>query len=332
MIPQAKNMPNMNTFAQKTVSVVLPIYNEEGNIAELLTRVEQAISGFGEYEIICIDDGSRDASPNILSEQAAKNPHVKVLTFSRNFGHQIAITAGLDYAEGNAVIIMDSDLQDPPEVIPDMIRKWQEGFEVVYGKRRTRDDASVKRWTAFLFYRLLHRLANISIPEDTGDFRLLDRRVVLEMRKLREHSRFMRGLTSWVGYRQTAIEFERGARNTGVTHYPFMKMLKFALDGITSFSTIPLRLATYCGFASAGIGFVWGLYALYRRFFLPPSETVTGWTTIVIAIFFLGGIQLIILGIVGEYIGRIFIESQHRPLYLVRSTQNIKNNPSPPAA
>lgn len=315
---------------EPTLSVILPIYNEEESIAELYRRLKAVLKVYGDHEIIFIDDGSTDRTPERVDELAENDSAVRVLHFSRNFGHQIAITAGLDYAEGDAVIIMDSDLQDPPEVISSMVQKWQEGFEVVYGKRLSRNDAPLKRWTAFVFYRLLHRLSNISIPEDTGDFRLLDRRVVVEMRKLREHSRFMRGLTSWVGYRQTAIEFERAARKSGATHYPFMKMLKFAFDGITSFSTIPLRLATYFGFASAGIGFVWGLYALYRRFFLPPSETVTGWTTIVIAIFFLGGIQLIILGIIGEYIGRIFIESQRRPLYLLRSTHNIQKKPSLP--
>lgn len=310
------------------LSIILPVYNEEGNLPELHERVSSALSSIGSYEIVYVDDGSRDNSPAILADLAKRDAHVKVLSFSRNFGHQIAITAGLDYAEGQAVVIMDSDLQDPPEVIPNMVRQWRKGFEVVYGKRRTRDDTRMKRWTAFVFYRFLHRLANISIPEDTGDFRLLDRSVVLEMRQLREHSRFMRGLTSWVGFRQTAVEFERGARKAGITHYPFMKMLKFALDGIASFSTIPLRLATYFGFASAGIGFLWGAYALYRRFFLPPNETVTGWTTIVIAIFFLGGIQLIILGIIGEYIGRIFMESQHRPLYILRSTLNVEKEQS----
>lgn len=175
------------------ISVVLPIYNEEGNIVKLLQRIERTLSLLGEYEVVCVDDGSTDNSSSLLFETAQKSPHVKVITFSRNFGHQIAITAGLDYAEGDAVIIMDSDLQDPPEIIPKMIQKWQEGFEVIYGKRLSRSDSAVKRWTAFAFYRLLNRLANISIPEDTGDFRLLDRRIVLEMRRLREHSRFMRG-------------------------------------------------------------------------------------------------------------------------------------------
>ncbi|MEI6498902.1 MAG: glycosyltransferase family 2 protein [bacterium] len=304
------------------ISLILPIYNEEGNIAELYLRSQKVLASSGKYEIIYVNDGSKDGSYEMLLKLAQKDKNIKILDFSRNFGHQIAITAGLDYAEGDAVVIMDSDLQDPPEIIPKMIKQWQAGYEIVYAKRRTRKDTFFKKATASFFYRILKNFANINIPEDTGDFRLMDRKVVLEMRKLKEHSRFMRGLTSWVGFKQTAVLFDRDQRKYGRTGYPFWKMVRFAIDGLTSFSFFPLKLASYIGSFSALIGFVWGLYAIYERLFF-PERVVAGWTTIVIVTSFMGGIQLMILGVIGEYIGRIYAETQNRPLYIIKDRVNF---------
>jgi len=300
------------------ISLILPIYNEEENIAELYSRCKKVLSALGKYEIVFVNDASKDKSLEKISALAQKDKHVRILDFSRNFGHQIAITAGLDYAEGDAVIIMDSDLQDPPEILPEMVKKWREGYEIVYAKRRTRKDTFFKKATASIFYRILKNLANINIPENTGDFRLMDRKVVIEMRRLREHSRFMRGLTSWVGFKQTAVLFDRDERKHGQTGYPLRKMVKFAIDGLTSFSFFPLKLASYIGSFSALVGFVWGIYAIWERLF-HPDQVVAGWTTIVIVTSFMGGIQLIILGVIGEYIGRIYAETQNRPLYIIRS-------------
>jgi dolichol-phosphate mannosyltransferase len=246
-----------------------------------------------------------------------------LIDFSRNFGHQIAITAGLDHAQGDAVIIMDSDLQDTPETIEEMVKKWKEGYEVVYGKRRTRRDGIFKRSTAFIFYRLLKRFTNIEIPEDTGDFRLMDKKVVVEMKRLREHSRFMRGLTSWVGFKQTSVLFDREERKFGATAYPMSKMLKFAIDGLTAFSYIPLKLAAYLGFTTAFLSVIGIIYALYRKIF-HPGEVISGWTFTIICIFFIGSIQLIVLAVIGEYIGRIYTETQQRPLYIVRQKINLE--------
>lgn len=305
------------------ISVVLPIYNESGNIPELMERCQHTLQQYGRYEIVCVNDASQDSSLQLLEEYAQKNSGVKIIDFARNFGHQAAITAGVDFASGDAVIVMDSDLQDPPELIPQLVEKWQEGYEVVYAQRRTRKDTSFKKMTAFFFYRVLQRFSNVEIPVDTGDFRLMDRSVVKELNRMREHSRFMRGLTSWVGFRQTSVLFDRDERKHGETNYPLVKMLKFALDGITSFSSIPLRLATYFGFLTAFIGVLAAGYAGYRRFFLPESATVPGWTTIVMAVFLIGGVQLIVLGIIGEYIGRIYTEVQNRPLYVVGKKINF---------
>ncbi len=300
------------------LTLILPIYNEEGNIEEVYKRSTEVLKSFKKpYEIIFINDGSRDSSISMLRELAKKDEAIKVLNFSRNFGHQIAITAGLDYASGEAVIIMDADLQDKPEVIPEMVKEWQKGFDVIYGRRKTRKDTIFKKYTAWLFYRAINKLANIDIPLDTGDFRLMDRKVVDEMVKLREHSRFMRGLTSWCGFNQTAVYFDRDERRFGVTNYPLKKMIKFALDGITAFSYVPLKLSTYLGFVAAFIGFCYGVFEIIKKI-IAPSSNVPGWTSLIIIVLFIGGIQLIILGIVGEYIGRIYTEAQNRPLYVVR--------------
>lgn len=312
------------------ISLILPIYNEGKNLEELYQRSRAVLEKIGDYEIIFINDGSSDDSLETIVSFSRLNSRIKLVDFSRNFGHQIAITAGLDFARGDAVIIMDSDLQDTPEAIAEMVEKWREGFDVVYAKRRTRQDGFFKKATAFIFYRILKKLANIDIPEDTGDFRLMDKKVVSEMRRLREHARFMRGLTSWVGFRQTCILFDRADRRHGSTGYPFGKMLKFAIDGLTAFSHIPLKLAGIFGYFVAVLSVLGILYALYRKLFY-PAEVISGWTFTIITVLFIGSVQLIFLAILGEYVGRIYTESQNRPLYVVRQTLNMNSQDSPVA-
>nr|MDD3719887.1 glycosyltransferase family 2 protein [Candidatus Gracilibacteria bacterium] len=309
------------------ISFILPIYNESGNIKELYSRIINTINNLScEYELVFINDASKDNSLDLLIELSNSDKNVKTLNFSRNFGHQIAITAGLDYANGDIVVIMDTDLQDPPEIIPEMLAKYNEGYKVIYAKRRTRKDSFFKKITAKMFYRILRKLSNIDIPLDTGDFRMMDRDVVEQMKKIREHSRFMRGITSWIGFKQTFVEFDRDERKYGVTNYPLSKMLKFALDGITSFSYKPLKIATYTGFMTSFFAFVYALYIVISYFFLGKVYEI-GWPTIILAIMFFGGLQLIILGIIGEYIGRIYTETQNRPLYIISDIYNNgKNN------
>lgn len=303
------------------ISLVLPIYNEEGNIKELYTRSINVLKKFGDYEIIFVNDGSRDKSLTMLKELARKDKRVKILDFSRNFGHQIAITAGLDYATGDAVVVMDSDLQDTPETIEKMVAKWKKGFDVVYAKRRSRKDTFFKKSTAFLFYRTLRKIANIDIPEDTGDFRLMDQKVVKEMQKLREHSRFMRGLTSWLGFKQTFVLFDREDRKYGTTGYPLKKMIKLAIDAITSFSYFPLRVPLYIGIVVSFIGLTSLMILAFKSMNL---STLTIISNILIGILILvTGIQLILLGILGEYIGRIYTEVQNRPLYVLNDKINF---------
>lgn len=304
------------------ISLILPIYNEEKSIRELYERSVATLKPLGTYEIIFVNDGSSDDSIRELMKTSARDHNVKIIDFSRNFGHQIAITAGLDYARGSAVVIMDSDLQDTPETIKPMVEKWKQGYEIVYAKRRSRRDGPLKKATAWFFYRLLRKFANIEIPKDTGDFRLMDKRVASEMRRLREHSRFMRGLTSWVGFKQTEVLFDRDSRKHGQTAYSVGRMLKFAFDGLTSFSYIPLKLASLLGFITALLSLGGIAYALFRKFFY-PGEVISGWTFSVIAIFLIGSVQLIVLGVIGEYIGRIYTESQARPLYVIRNKVNI---------
>ncbi len=300
-----------------TFSIVVPIWNEEQVIPELYRRVLSIMEATqATWELICVDDGSRDQSLSLLLELHAKDPRVKVLHFSRNFSHQIAITAGADFAEGDAVIVMDADLQDPPEVVARMIEKWREGYEVVYAVRTTREGESLfKLWTASLFYRLLQRITDINIPLDAGDFRLMDRHVVLTMRQLREQHRFMRGLSSWVGFRQIGIEYERAERFAGETKYPLRKMLRLATSAITSFSHVPLQLATYVGFTLASISLIAILLTVILR--LSGNNFFLGQATTLVSVLFLGGVQLIFLGIIGEYLGRIYDEVKQRPLYIV---------------
>ena len=276
-----------------------------------------------------MNDGSCDQSPELLRAAAEQDPRIKVINFSRNFGHQVAITAGIDYSGGEAVIVMDADLQDPPEILPALVEKWREGFDVVYAVREERAGESIfKRGTAALFYRLLKRLARIEIPADTGDFRLMSRRAVEAFKSLRERHRFIRGMVSWVGFRQTAVHYQRETRYAGSTKYPLRKMLSFAMDGIASFSFAPLHFATYLGFAAAGVSFLYLLYALWIKLF--TDQSVTGWASLIVSVLFVGGVQLITLGIIGEYIGRIYDEIKQRPLYIVADTMGFDCSSTPP--
>lgn len=311
---------------KQLISYILPVYNEEAGLKEFyssLSKVLSEASNFS-FELIFINDGSKDTSFQLLEKIHKQDERVTIVNFSKNFGHQMAITAGLDIAQGDAAIIMDTDLQDPPEVSIKLIEKWQEGFQVVYAQRKQRQDGAAKKLTAYMFYRILDKLSEVKIPKDTGDFRLLDKSVVLELRKFRETNRFMRGLTSYIGFKQTAILFERNKRFAGQTHYPFRKMLKLAFDGITSFSTVPLKIITHFGFYVSVFSFLGIIYALFVRVFI-PEITVQGTTFAVISVLFMGGVQMIMLGILGEYIGRIYQEVQNRPLYIVSAVLKKKN-------
>lgn len=300
-----------------TFSLVIPIWNEEKVIPELYRRVVEVMDTTSEpWELICVNDGSRDRSLELLIELHEKDPRVKVIDFSRNFGHQVAITAGADFAEGDAVIVMDADLQDPPETVLKMIAQWRNGYEVVYAMRAKREgETQFKLLTAKIFYRLLRSITDVEIPLDTGDFRLMDRRVVQAMRQLREKHRFMRGLSSWVGFRQTGVEYERAERYAGETGYPLQKMVRLAMTAITGFSYLPLQLATYLGFSLAFISLAGIVLTIVLR--LSGSNFFFGQATTLVSVLFLGGIQLIVLGIIGEYLGRIYDEVKGRPLYIV---------------
>lgn len=302
-------------------SIVVPMYNEEAVIEETYIRLKEVMDQTGEaYELLFVNDGSRDRTSEIVGEIADKDPHVRMLDFSRNFGHQIAITAGMDYAAGRAIVVIDADLQDPPSVILKMIEKWKEGYDVVYGKRLKRKGETLfKKVTAKFFYRLLRNMTNVDIPVDTGDFRLIDRKVADVLRGLKEKNRFVRGLVSWVGFRQTSVEYIREERWAGETKYPLKKMIRFAMDGITSFSHKPLRLATYLGFGLSGLSFVYLLIVLFQALF--TNSTQPGWASTVAINLFFNGIVLILLGIIGEYIGRIYDESKARPLYIVQEVK-----------
>lgn len=299
-------------------SIVAPIYNEYDNIPELHRRVSEVMNSTGEtWELVLVDDGSTDGSTERIRELAARDKHVRQVIFARNFGHQIAVTAGLDYSRGQAIVIIDADLQDPPEVILELAKKWKEGYEVVYAVRTEREGETwFKKVTAALFYRVIFRITDVKIPLDTGDFRLLDRKVVNVMNQMRERHRFLRGMASWVGFKQIGVEYKRQARLSGVTKYPFNKMLKLALNAITGFSYFPLQVATYVGFVAAGIAILAiPIVAILR---MTGSHFFEGQTTTLISVLFLGGVQLISLGILGEYVGRIYDEVKGRPLYVVR--------------
>lgn len=299
------------------LSVVVPVFNESAVIRPFYDRTTAALDRIPDvqFELIFVDDGSHDDSFAQLSLLAAHDPRVRVVKFSRNFGHQIAITAGLDHAQGDCVVFIDADLQDPPEVIAEMVAKWRDGYEVVYGVRAHREgEGRLKLLTASVFYRLLKSITKVEIPVDVGDFRLVGRRAADQLRQMREKDRFVRGLVSWVGFKQTGVVYNRDPRFAGETKYPYSKMIKFALDGITSFSTVPLKLATWLGYAASALAFLYLLSVFVQKLL---GYTVQGWATIMVALLFLGGVQLIALGIIGEYLGRLFNESKPRPMYVV---------------
>lgn len=301
------------------VSVVAPCRNEADNLAEFLTRVASVLEGKGvTYEVIIVDDGSTDDTYARATELAGLHPSTTVIRLSRNFGHQAAVTAGIDHADGHAVVLIDADLQDPPEVIGSMIDRWREGYQVVYGQRRSREGETLfKVATATWFYRLLSALTDRSIPADTGDFRLMDRSVVDALRTMREKHRFIRGMVSWVGFRQTPVLYDRKPRTAGASNYPLKKMLLFALDAITSFSVVPLRLITILGFLITFATVLLSVVIVCVKLFL-PTYFIPGFPVVTLLILFFGGVQLFALGILGEYLGRIYEEIKHRPLYVVR--------------
>jgi glycosyltransferase involved in cell wall biosynthesis len=314
----------MESAAHPEYSFVVPVYNEEEALPELLRRVAALLERMdGECEVILVDDGSSDRSYEVMAEGREQDPRFKLLRLSRNFGHQIAVTAGLDVAQGNAVIVMDADLQDPPEVAIEMAARWREGFDIVYAVREEREgETPFKRATAKVFYRVFRRMTDVDVPLDVGDFRLVDRRALDAFRSMRETNRYVRGMFSWIGFRQVGVPFRREERFAGETKYPFGKMVKFATDGIVSFSAAPLRLALKIGFLVSGLSFLMGAVFLVSK--ILGLYSVPGLASIAVFVAFLGGIQLLLLGIVGEYIARIHDEVKGRPLYLVSDAQGLE--------
>lgn len=301
------------------LSVVVPCFNEEEVIGDTNSRLRAVLEQAPvDFEIIYVDDGSSDSTPDLLRHLQQSDERVRVVRFSRNFGHQMAITAGLEHASGDAVVVIDADLQDPPEVILELVAKWMDGYDVVYGVRAEREGETVfKLWTAKTFYRCIALLSDTRIPLDTGDFRLMDRRVVNALLGMPERDRFVRGMVSWLGFSQIGISYHREARTAGTTKFSFFKMLRFAMDGIFSFSVVPLRVATWIGFAASGIAIL-GIVIAVVEWLLGVHGLVKGWTSILIAVLFIGGVQLICMGIIGEYVGRTYGESKRRPLYVLR--------------
>jgi dolichol-phosphate mannosyltransferase len=309
-------MPN------ELVSIVVPVFNEVEMIGQMYARISSAARALVDldYELVVVDDGSRDGSFRALTVLAKQDGRLRVLKLSRNFGHQTAITAGIDAARGDCVIVIDADLQDPPEVIPAMVQKWREGFDVVYGVREKRaGESAMKLFTAAAFYRVLNWLTSVPIPLDVGDFRLVSRRVADRLRRMREKDRFVRGLVSWVGYAQVGVSYRRDPRVAGETKYPYRKMIKFAIDGLTGFSTVPLKMATWLGYLASAFAFLYLLGVFVQKWL---GYTVQGWATIMVAMLFLGGVQLICLGILGEYLGRVFDQVKDRPLYVIEEFVN----------
>ena len=305
------------------LSIIIPIYNEEKNIPELFDRLYKSVNTLtNSFEFIFVNDGSKDNSLAAIKNLALIHPFVKYIDFSRNFGHQIAVTAGLDQCTGKAAVIIDADLQDPPELIKDLHDKLNEGYNVVYARRRKRDgEGFAKKFTAKMFYRILSKITSISIPVDTGDFRIIDRKIIDVLKHMPEHQKFLRGQISWIGYKQTYILYDRSERYAGKTGYTYRKMIRFALDGITGFSNFPLKFATIAGFIVSGLSFFMILYALYSRFISEDYEP--GWTSLMLAVLFIGGVQLIGIGIIGEYISRISDNVRKRPLYIINDS-NIR--------
>jgi len=299
-------------------SIVVPVFNEGEVLNEFYRRLTIVMDELKEnYEIIFVNDGSTDNSLEIMKKLHSDDERIKIIDFSRNFGHQMAITAGIDYGSGKAIVTIDADLQDPPEIIPELIKKWKEGYDVVYGVRKKRKGESFfKKATALIFYRLLNRMTDINIPLDAGDFRLMDKKVANNLKKIREKNRYIRGLTSWIGFKQISVLYEREKRLAGHTKYPFKKMLKFAFDAIFSFTNFPLKIATYFGFLVAGLSFLYLIYVLYIKIF--TNITIPGWSSLIVAVLFLGGVELVCIGIIGEYIGRIGEEVKKRPLYVIK--------------
>jgi dolichol-phosphate mannosyltransferase len=308
------------------ISVIIPIYNEEQIIQELYNRLQKSVSQISQnYELLFVNDGSKDHSMLELIKLTQKNSRVFYINFSRNFGHQVAVTAGLDASKGKSVVIIDGDLQDPPELIVDLFKKHKEGYEVVYAKRRERKGESIfKKITAKLFYRILKRITAINIPLDTGDFRLIDRKVVEYLKQMPEQNKFLRGQIAWLGFKQTEVLFDRFERKYGKTGYSLGKMIQFAMDGITSFSDKPLQFVSKLGFGISLVSFIVILYAFYSHFVL--DRTITGWTSLIISSMFIGGVQLISIGVIGEYISRINKNVLKRPLYIVKETNCRKIN------
>lgn len=309
----------------KKISLIIPMYYEEEVAEQCYKRVKTVLDGLDnyDYEIICINDGSKDKTLEILERLAKNDDKLKVISFSRNFGHQAAVTAGLRNVTGDAIVIIDADLQDPPELIPDMLKLWEQGNEVIYGKRKTREGEShFKLFTAKMFYKILNSLSDVEIPKDTGDFRLVDRKVVDTINKLPEHNKFLRGLFSWVGYNQKEFDYERQERFAGKTKYPLKKMLKLAADGIISFSTKPLKILGMLGIFCVIISVLLIMYALISYFF-KLNQLSAGWTSIMIAVTFFAGVQLISIWILSEYIARIYDESRGRPEYIIKNKINF---------
>ncbi|OLT61086.1 glycosyltransferase family 2 protein [Moorena bouillonii] len=306
-----------------TYSLVIPVYNEENSISELYRRISTVMDQLGEVELILVNDGSCDRSLELMRDLHQKDPRVCYLSLSRNFGHQIAVTAGLNFVRGQGIIVLDADLQDPPEIIPVLVEKWQQGYQIVYAQRtQRRRESWLKRFPAYLFYRLLRRLANVEIPLDTGDFCLMDRRVVDVLNAMPERNRYVRGLRSWVGLRQTSVSYVRDPRFAGEIKYTIRKSLALAVDALVSFSKVPLRIATYLGLLATAIALLMAGLVLYWRIF-EPNSPVTGFATIMIAIFFLGAVQLVSIGILGEYVGRIYEEVKGRPLYVLSEVRGF---------
>ncbi|MCP5045788.1 MAG: glycosyltransferase family 2 protein [bacterium] len=299
------------------ISVIIPAFNEEGNIPELAGQLVKVLQNYRDYEILLIDDGSRDNTLESIKELNQQNPKIRYISLSRNFGHQNAIKAGLDFASGDCVITMDADLQHPPELIPQLVDKWREGYEVVYTVREDDQKLSfLKRKTSGLFYNLMNRFSDIKINKGAADFRLLDRSVVEVLKDINEYYLFFRGMTAWVGFRQCSVPFTPAQRFTGETKYTFGRMIGFALTGITSFSLKPLRLSVLLGVFFAVVAFIYGIYAIAMKLF--TDQTIPGWTSVLASVLFIGGIQLIVLGIIAEYIGKLFMESKRRPHYVIK--------------
>ena len=305
------------------LSVVIPIYNEEGNIPLLHQRLTTTLEGMNIfYELIFVNDGSKDRSMQLIRELAAKDARVKFIDFSRNFGHQVALSAGLDHTQGEAVVMMDADLQDPPELLAELYQKYNEGYEVVYARRRSRQgETYFKKSATLVFYRLLARMSSIEIPLDTGDFRIIDHKVVEMLRHMPEKIKYLRGQISWIGFRQTSIEYDRPERHAGETGYSFRKLMGLALDGITGFSDVPLKIVTYFGLVVTAFAFVMTIYVLYSWF--SQSDLVQGWSSLMITVLFIGGVQMIAIGIIGEYLSRIHSNVRNRPLYVIRDSNFV---------